>query len=106
MTMPEPDPAEELLGSTPEELRDQALRRVKKRRDFHTHVFVYLIVNLLLWGLWLVTGAETGGAVPWPIFPTLGWGAAVLLNAWDVYVRRPISQAEVDREVNRLAHHG
>lgn len=104
--MTEPDPAEELLGTTPEALRDQALRRVKKRRDFHTHAFVYLTINLLLWGIWLATGADSGGSVPWPTWITLGWGIGVLFNAWDVYVRRPISEAEVEREVQRLVHHG
>lgn len=104
--MTDPDPADELLGSSPDELHDQAFRRVKKRRDFHTHVFVYVTINLVLWSIWLATGADSGSPVPWAVWPTLGWGVAVLFNAWDVYVRRPISQAEVEREVQRLVHHG
>jgi hypothetical protein len=32
----------------------------------------------------------------------LGWGIGVLLNAWDVYGRRPISEHEIAREVERL----
>jgi hypothetical protein len=54
----------------------------------------------------MVTGADSGGPVPWPLRPTLGWGIGVLFNAWDVYVRRPISEAEVEREGQRLVHHG
>lgn len=104
--MPEPELADELLASTPDELRDQALRRLKKRRDFHTHLVVYLAFNTLLWAIWLLTGADTGGPVPWPVWPALGWGIAVFFNAWDVYVRRPITEDELQREVQRLVHHG
>lgn len=39
---------------------------------------------------------------PWPILPTLGWGIGLALNAWDVYFRRPITEADVDDELRRL----
>jgi hypothetical protein len=39
---------------------------------------------------------------PWPIFVTLGWGIGIALNAWDVYGRRPITEADVRREMQRL----
>jgi hypothetical protein len=100
--MAEPELADEVIATDPEELREQALRSLKKRRDFHTHVFVYLTFNIVIWGIWAVTGAE--GGIPWPLWVTLGWGVAVVFNGWDVYVRRPITEVEVEREVERLAH--
>lgn len=33
---------------------------------------------------------------------TLGRGIGLALNAWDVYVRRPITEADVEREVRSL----
>ena len=30
-----------------------------------------------------------------PIFPIAGWGIGLAANAWDVYGRRPISEAEI-----------
>jgi hypothetical protein len=102
--MAEPELADEVIATDAEGLRDQALRSLKKRRDFHTHAFVYLTFNVLVWGIWAITGAASGGWFPWPLWVTLGWGVGLAFNAWDVYARRPITEAEVDREVDRLAH--
>jgi hypothetical protein len=81
-------------------LREQAVARLKKRRDFHTHLLVYVLVNAFLVVIWAVSDA---GAFFWPIFPIVGWGIAVVLNAWDVYVVREIDEAQIQREMNRLA---
>lgn len=84
--------------------REQALRRLKKRRDFHTHLFVYLTFNVLIWGIWAIIAASAGSWYPWPLWITLGWGIGVLFNAWDVYFRRPITEAEIHQEMDRLGH--
>jgi hypothetical protein len=98
------DPSDQLLTSDDEELREQALLRVKKRRDFKSHLVVYLVVNTVLWGIWatIALTSDGGSSWPWPIFPTLLWGIGLVLNAWDAYLRRPITQAEVDEEMRRL----
>jgi len=80
--------------------REQALERLKKRRDFQSHVVTYLIVNAALWAIW----AATGAGYPWPAWVTGGWGIGLLLNAWDVYMRAPITEADVQREVERGRH--
>jgi len=81
-----------------QELRKLAVSRLKKKRDFRTHVVIYIIVNAMLVGIWAVTGA----GFFWPIFPILGWGIGVGANAWDVYGRKPITEEEVRRETERL----
>jgi hypothetical protein len=81
-----------------QELRKLAVSRLKKKRDFSTHVVIYVIVNAMLVGIWAVTGA----GFFWPIFPLLGWGIGVGANAWDVYGRKPITEDEVQRETERL----
>jgi hypothetical protein len=81
-----------------QELRKLAVSRLKKKRDFSTHVVIYIIVNAMLVGIWAVTGA----GLFWPIFPILGWGIGVGANAWDVYGRKPITEEEVRRETERL----
>jgi hypothetical protein len=81
-----------------QELRKLAVSRLKKKRDFSTHVVIYIIVNAMLVGIWAVTGA----GLFWPIFPILGWGIGVGANAWDVYGRKPITEEEVQRETERL----
>jgi uncharacterized membrane protein len=102
--MPAPDVADELIATSEEGLREQAMRTLKKRRDLHTHAFVYLTINILIWGIWLAIAMTSDSWYPWPIWVTLGWGVGLVLNAWDVYVRRPISEADLRREMDRLAH--
>ena len=95
---------DELIATNPDDLRRQALTSLKKRREFKTHVFIYVTINVLLWAIWTVIGVSTGAWFPWPVFVTAGWGIGVAANAWDVYVRGPITEAELQHEIERLAH--
>ena len=96
------DDREEVVAATPEALREQALQRLKKRRDFKAHLFVYSLVNAVVWGIWLVIAASSHSWWPWPIFVTLFWGIGLATNAWEVYVRKPITEEEVQREIEHL----
>lgn len=78
--------------------RSLALERLKKRRDFQGHVIAYLVINAALWGLW----AATGAGYPWPAWVSGAWGVGVILNAWEVFLRPPITEADVEREMQRL----
>ena len=82
------------------DVREQALERLKKKQDFRGHLLVFALVNALVWTIW----ALTGSGFPWPLFVTGGWGIGVVMNAWDVYWRKPITEDEVAREVERLRH--
>ena len=88
----------EATPNSEEGLRKLAVLRLKKKRDFGTHIVVYIAVNAMLVAIWAVTGA----GFFWPIFPILGWGIGVAANAWDVYGRKPITEDEVQRETERL----
>ncbi|MEZ5376904.1 MAG: 2TM domain-containing protein [Acidimicrobiales bacterium] len=82
---------------TEEEQHEAALARLAARREFKTHVAVYVIVNLGLVVLW----AATGAGYFWPIWVLLGWGIAVALNAWTVYIQRPITEDDIQAEMRR-----
>jgi uncharacterized ion transporter superfamily protein YfcC len=85
-------------AQTEEQLREQAIKQLKKKRDFRSHLFIYLAVNAMLVVIWAVTSS----GFFWPIFPILGWGVGLAANAWDVYGRRPITEDEIRREADRL----
>jgi hypothetical protein len=85
-----------------EDLRETAIKQIKKRRDFRSHLVIYLLVNLLLWGIWVVGGIADGFGFPWPVFVTGGWGVGLLINAWDTYGTSPITEQEVQAEIERL----
>jgi 2TM domain len=90
----------EASAQSEEELRERAVERLKKKRDFRGHVFIYVAVNAFLVVIWAVTSG--GDNFFWPIFPILGWGIGVAANAWDVYGRKPISEDEIRREAEKL----
>jgi hypothetical protein len=77
--------------------REAAVERVKAKRDFKRHVAVYVVVNLFLVGIW----ALGDGGFFWPIWVILGWGVGLAINAWDVYFKKPISEEEIQREMER-----
>ncbi len=86
------------MAENQEDLREIALKRLKKRRDFRTHVAVYLLVNAFLWGIW----AFTGVGFPWPIFVTGGWGIGLAMDAYATYWDMPPTEQEVNAEVEKL----
>jgi hypothetical protein len=83
------------------DLRKQALDRLKKRQEFRAHLLVYALVNAFLWTIWALT---MPGGFPWPALVTGGWGIGLIMNAWDVYGRKPLTEAEIQTEIERLRH--
>lgn len=81
------------------ELREHAIKHLKKKRDFWGHLLIYTMVNAFLVAVWAVT---TPGGLFWPIFPIVGWGIAVVANAWDAFRSDDFSETQVRREMQRL----
>ena len=77
--------------------RDAIRKRLEARRDFGSHLVAYVVVNALVVVVW----AMTGGGYFWPAWLLGAWGAGLILHAWDVYVRRPVTEADVDAELQR-----
>jgi hypothetical protein len=82
-------------------LRLEAIAMLKKRRDFHRHVAVYLLVNAALVTTWAITNA---GGFFWPVFPIAFWGIGVVMNGWDAYADDAVSERRIEQEIRRLEH--
>ena len=80
-------------------LREQALMRLKKKRDFVGHLLCYFVVNALCLGIWLSNGADFSNF--WPIFPLACWGILLGLHARDVFLSPP-SEPAIHKEMDRL----
>ena len=78
--------------------RDRAVTQLKKRRDFRGHLLVYVLVNTFLVVIWAVVDVH---GFFWPVFPIVGWGIGVVMNAWDVYWRPRITEQDIQREIKR-----
>ncbi|MBI4259886.1 MAG: 2TM domain-containing protein [Actinobacteria bacterium] len=90
---------EGLPGSDREdELRKEAVARLRKRSELGAHLMAYVLVNAVLVAVW----AMTGPTLFWPAFPMLGWGIGLFFHAWDVFRRAP-SEERIRREMHRLA---
>ena len=82
-----------------DEFREAAVKQLRKKHDLQAHVLAYVMVNLLLNGIWLLT---TPGGFYWPVFPLLGWGIGLAFNVWDVYAPTP-TEDDIQREIQRMA---
>ena len=82
-----------------DETRVTARKRLEERRGFVPHLIVYLVVNGGLTMLWVMTGAN---GMFWPVFPLLFWGVGIVMHGWNAFFSRPITDADVDREVCRM----
>jgi vacuolar-type H+-ATPase subunit I/STV1 len=79
-------------------IRDRAVKRLKKRRDFAAHLLVYAMVNTFIVVIW----AMTSSGFFWPIFPMVGWGIGVVMNGWDVFRGDEFTDEQIAREIERM----
>jgi hypothetical protein len=45
--------------------------------------------------------ASTGRGYFWPGWVLGGWGMGMVLSFWEIFVRRPISEADIEAEMRR-----
>jgi hypothetical protein len=89
------------------ELRKEAIVSLKRKRSFAENVVGYVSVNGVLWLIWALTDRSSGGSLPWPAWVSLIWGFLLVMDAWRAYGRwprslhRPITEVDIEREVNR-----
>ena len=81
-----------------DELLRIARERLEARRGFVPHLIAYVLVNAALVALW----ATTSQGFFWPGFVLGFWGIGLVMHAWAAFVSRPITDADVRREVERL----
>jgi 2TM domain len=53
--------------------------------------------------IWLMSGSD---GFFWPVFPIVGWGIGVVMNAWDVYRSDEFHETQIRREMNRIQRMG
>jgi hypothetical protein len=79
--------------------QDELLKKAERRADaviaFRQHLTVYIVINALIFVIWLVIALVAGGDAwfPWFVFPLVGWGIGITMHGWNVY-----GQSEAKRE--------
>ena len=84
-----------------QELRARAIARLEEKRDLIGSLTTFVGVNGLLWLIWALTDRSTDGGVPWPTWVSAIWGFLIVMHVWKIFARRPISEAYIQREIDR-----
>jgi len=92
--------------------RDERLWKIaKKRAAFKKHLVTYIIINGLLWGIWLLSGLRDGECnfhfafrfgyyFPWPVYVSFFWGVGLAFDFFNSYFFHQDDLAE--REYKKL----
>ena len=111
-TAPEPS---DTPSVTDDELRVWARKHVERVRRLKRDVAVYVLGMVTLTTVWALVEWQDNGALerwssngnpgdwePWILYVALVWGLVVAIMALRAYFDRPTTEADVDRELERL----
>jgi 2TM domain len=77
------------------EARQMAFKRVQRKRKVIGDAVAYVAINAFLVVVWAVTDR----GYFWPGWVLGGWGLLLLLDVWNAYYRKSITDADIDREL-------
>jgi len=90
-----------------DELRNQAIASLKRKRRFAENLVGYVTINGALWLIWALTDRSRDGTMPWPAWVSAVWGFFLVMDAWKAFgswprsLYRPITEADITREMER-----
>ena len=99
--------------------REQAIKQIERRRRVWMRACLSaaaMIILAVIWALaeyhnaggWPTQGFSQSSGIPnvwnyWIIYPAIFWVLLTAGDAWWVFGRKPISEAEIKREIDRQA---
>jgi len=101
--------------------RQQAIRQIQRRRRFWMRATIATLVMIIVTVSWAFTQYHNAGGWPthgftqsswplipnvwnsWIIWPTMVWVLWIAGDAWWTFGRKPISESEIQREIDRQA---
>jgi hypothetical protein len=102
---------------TNELVRREAIKQIERRRRFWISAAAGTAGMVLLVIIWATTEYHNAGGWPahgfsqssgihdvwniWIIYPLAAWAFLTAAHAWSVYLRKPISESEIKREIER-----
>jgi protein-S-isoprenylcysteine O-methyltransferase Ste14 len=101
-----------------EGLRKLALQQIEAKRRFFKHAVGTAAATVLLVVIWAVSEYGNAGGWPthgfsqsssiphvwniWIIYPVIGLALFLGLNAWHTFGRKPVTESEIKREIEKL----
>jgi hypothetical protein len=97
--------------------RQEAIKQIGRRRRFWISTAFSLVGMILLTAIWAITEYHNAGGWPtsgfgqssgihdvwncWIIYPLIAWVLLTVAHGWSVYAHKPISEREIQREIER-----
>jgi hypothetical protein len=124
-----PDTSHDRLGHSDPEApasseqlaRQQAIRQIQRRRRFWTRAMIATLIMIIVTASWTFTQYRSAGGWPtrgftqsswplisnvwndWIIWPAMVWVLWIAGDTWWTFGRKPISESEIQREIDRQA---
>jgi len=99
--------------------REQAIKQIERRRRYWISTAISTTGMFLLAAIWAITEYHNAGGWPtqgfsqsssihdvwniWIIYPAIAWAFLTVAFGMDVYLRKPISESKIRREIERQA---
>ena len=97
--------------------RQQAIKQIERKRRFWLGTAMGTLGMIVLTGIWAFSEDHTAGGWPtsgfsqssgipnvwnyWIIYPFIAWVVLTAAGALSVYLRKPISEGQIKREIER-----
>lgn len=78
--------------------REREARQILKRRAFYVHLAVFVAVQAMIFGIWLLVD----GGFPWFLFPLMGWGIGLVAHGASAFLLSHPDDIVLQREQRRL----
>jgi len=103
--------------SSEEVARRQAIKRIERRRHFYAEMLWSSIVMLMVAAIWAIAEYNNAGGWPtngfsqssgihdvwnmWILYPFMAYLLYIAGCSWTYFGRKPISESEIQREIER-----
>lgn len=107
-----------VADSVDDSTRRRAVKQIERRRRFRIELLVSIVGMTLLLAIWAISEYHNAGGWPthgfsqssgvhdvwnyWIVYPVIGWVLIVSARWWTVRQHKPISDAEIEREMARI----
>jgi hypothetical protein len=97
--------------------REQAIKQIERKRRYWSRTAVWTLGMLILAIIWAITEYHNAGGWPsqgfsqssgihdvwnvWIIYPAIAWAFLTAAFGLGVYLRKPISESRIKREIER-----
>jgi len=97
--------------------RQRAIKQIERRRRFWMNLAVSSMIMMVVVAVWALSEYHNAGGWPtdgfsqssgipnvwnmWIVYPVLGWALFITADACSTFLRRPISESEISREIER-----